>query len=95
VALVECGDKKLLAPAERTYAERRAALIEALAVYGITAHGSSGLGVWVPLDEEVTVVQLLLGRGWAVSPGGALPRSVDDCAAGEVQDGSGRGTRLI
>jgi DNA-binding transcriptional MocR family regulator len=61
--------RKLLARAERTYSDRRAALIEALAGYGITAHGSSGLGVWVPLDEEVAVVQLLLGRGWAVSPG--------------------------
>jgi len=61
--------KKLLARAERTYAERRAALIEALARYGISASGRSGLGVWVPLSEEVATVQLLLERGWAVSPG--------------------------
>jgi DNA-binding transcriptional MocR family regulator len=61
--------KKLLARAERTYAERRSALIEALAGYGISAYGSSGLGVWVPLDEEVVIVQQLLERGWAVSPG--------------------------
>ena len=61
--------KKLLARAERTYAARRAALIEALTGYGITAYGSSGLGVWVPLTEEVATVQLLLERGWAVSPG--------------------------
>jgi DNA-binding transcriptional MocR family regulator len=61
--------KKLLARAERTYAERRAALIDALAEYGIAASGSSGLGVWVPLTEEAAVVQLLLERGWAVSPG--------------------------
>jgi DNA-binding transcriptional MocR family regulator len=61
--------KKLLARAERTYAERRTALIEALAEYGITAQGSSGLGVWVPLTEEAAIVQLLLERGWAVSPG--------------------------
>lgn len=61
--------RKLLARAERTYGERRAALIEALAGYGISAHGSSGLGVWVPLTEEVATVQQLLERGWAVSPG--------------------------
>lgn len=60
---------KLLARAERTYAERRAALVEALAGYGITAYGSSGLGVWIPLAEEVGTVQGLLERGWAVSPG--------------------------
>ncbi|MGZ4411292.1 MAG: aminotransferase class I/II-fold pyridoxal phosphate-dependent enzyme [Gaiellaceae bacterium] len=61
--------KELLARATRTYGERRAALIEALARYGITAYGSTGLGVWVPLAEEVAAVQQLLERGWAVSPG--------------------------
>ncbi|MET0926499.1 MAG: aminotransferase class I/II-fold pyridoxal phosphate-dependent enzyme, partial [Solirubrobacterales bacterium] len=61
--------EKLLVRAERTYAERRAALVEALAGYGIQAHGASGLGVWVPLAEEAATVQQLLERGWAVSPG--------------------------
>jgi DNA-binding transcriptional MocR family regulator len=60
---------RLLARAERAYAERRKALLDALAGHGITAYGSTGLGVWVPLAEEVTVVQQLLERGWAVSPG--------------------------
>jgi DNA-binding transcriptional MocR family regulator len=59
----------LLERSQRTYADRRAALVEALAGYGITAHGDSGLGVWVPLPDEATVVQALLERGWAVSPG--------------------------
>jgi DNA-binding transcriptional MocR family regulator len=59
----------LLARAERTYAQRRAALMGALGRYGITAHGTAGLGVWVPLDEEAATVQQLLERGWAVSPG--------------------------
>jgi DNA-binding transcriptional MocR family regulator len=61
--------KKLLARAERTYAERRGALLAALADRGIDAHGGSGLGVWVPVREEVPVVQHLLDRGWAVSAG--------------------------
>ena len=60
---------ELLSRAERTYAQRRASLIEALAGYGITAYGGSGLGVWVPADEEVDTVRQLLDRGWAVSPG--------------------------
>jgi DNA-binding transcriptional MocR family regulator len=60
---------KLLARAERTYAERRGALLEALAGYDIAAYGSSGLGVWLPVAEEVATVQQLLERGWAVSPG--------------------------
>jgi DNA-binding transcriptional MocR family regulator len=61
--------RKLLARAERTYAERRAALVEALAGCGIAAQGSSGLGVWVPVADEAATVQRLLARGWAVSPG--------------------------
>jgi DNA-binding transcriptional MocR family regulator len=61
--------KELLARAKRAYADRRAALIQALAEHGITAYGSSGLGVWVPLAEEAAIAQGLLQQGWAVSPG--------------------------
>jgi DNA-binding transcriptional MocR family regulator len=53
---------------ERVYAERRAALVEALARRSIPARGASGLGVWVPVAEEAATVQLLLEHGWAVSP---------------------------
>lgn len=55
--------------ADRTYSQRRTALVHALARHGITAYGSTGLGVWVPLAEEAATVQQLLERGWAVSPG--------------------------
>jgi DNA-binding transcriptional MocR family regulator len=61
--------RKLLARTENAYTQRRAVLVEALGRYGITAYGRSGLGVWVPVREEVTTVQLLVDRGWAVSPG--------------------------
>ena len=61
--------RELLARAGHSYAGRRAALIDQLAGYGITAYGRSGLGVWIPLAEEVATVQQLLERGWAVSPG--------------------------
>lgn len=61
--------RKLLARAERTYAERRTALVDALAGHGITAYGDTGLGVWIPVAEEVEIVQQLLERGWAVSAG--------------------------
>ncbi len=63
------GTRDLLARAERTYAQRREALVHALARCGITSYGRTGLGVWVPLPEEVATVQQLLERGWAVSPG--------------------------
>jgi DNA-binding transcriptional MocR family regulator len=61
--------KKLLARAEKTYTERRTTLLSALGGLGIEARGGSGLGVWVPVAEEVPAVQHLLNRGWAVSAG--------------------------
>jgi DNA-binding transcriptional MocR family regulator len=60
---------KLLTRAERVYAERRQALVAALASHGIEAAGDSGLGVWVPLADEAAAVSGLLVEGWAVSPG--------------------------
>jgi DNA-binding transcriptional MocR family regulator len=55
--------------ARATYAERRDALLEALTAHGIAAVGRTGINVWVPVDEEVPVVQGLLARGWAVQAG--------------------------
>ena len=51
------------------YAEQREALLAALAARSIVAHGRSGLNVWVPVPEEVPVVQSLLAAGFAVSAG--------------------------
>jgi DNA-binding transcriptional MocR family regulator len=67
-----CLDKnvdKQLARAERTYTQRRDALIDALRAHDIAAHGSSGLNVWIPLPEESAVIQSLFQRGWAVAAG--------------------------
>jgi DNA-binding transcriptional MocR family regulator len=58
-----------LARAADIYAQRRAALVAALAARGIQAHGRSGLNVWVPVREEARVVSALAERGWAVAPG--------------------------
>jgi DNA-binding transcriptional MocR family regulator len=51
------------------YANRRDALIAALAERGITAHGRSGLNVWIPVPDETGAVARLLHAGWAVAPG--------------------------
>jgi DNA-binding transcriptional MocR family regulator len=58
--------RRLFRRAAATYTERREALIMELARRGITAFGSSGLNVWMPVSEEVGVVQTLLQCGWAV-----------------------------
>lgn len=67
--LREAATTRLLARAERVYADRRHALLAALATRGLEAVGGSGLGVWLPLADEAAAVRELLLQGWAVSPG--------------------------
>jgi DNA-binding transcriptional MocR family regulator len=67
--LADPATDALLARAERVYAERRDALVSALAARGIAAQGDSGIGVWIPFAEEAAAVRELLAQGWAVSPG--------------------------
>ena len=71
-AATMCSDaatQGLLARAEQRYATRRTALVSALAERGIGSHGRSGLGVWIPVEEEAAIVQALAERGWAVGAG--------------------------
>jgi DNA-binding transcriptional MocR family regulator len=60
---------RVLKTAEKTYAERRDGLIEALTGHGIEAHGRSGLNVWIPVPEEAAVLQALMRLGWGVQAG--------------------------
>lgn len=53
----------------RSYARRRDALVRALEVRGVEAHGRSGMNVWVPVSDETGAVTRLLHTGWAVAPG--------------------------
>jgi hypothetical protein len=55
--------------AERTYAERRTALIDALRTRGIPAFGRSGMSVWIPAAEEAGPLTSLAALGWAVRAG--------------------------
>ena len=60
-----------MAAATARYAERRQRLLTALAARGLPGHGRSGLNVYIPVREEVTPAQSLLGMGWAVRGGEA------------------------
>lgn len=59
----------LLARATAAYTSRREILIGELAARGLAASGQSGLAVWVPVADELSVTSALLDRGWAVAPG--------------------------
>ncbi len=63
------GTPALLARASAAYGERREALVAALASQGLRARGRSGLNVWVPVPEEVSMVQGLQALGWGVRGG--------------------------
>lgn len=58
-----------LVVAADTYAERRHAVVDALARQGVEATGRSGLHVWVPVPDEDLVVTGMLTRGWALAAG--------------------------
>lgn len=58
-----------VAEAGRHYDERRQALVDALAERGVTAHGRSGLNVWIPVGDETTACARLSHAGWVVAPG--------------------------
>ena len=62
-------DDGTLELAAATYTQRRQAVIDALAVQDIAAHGASGMNVWVPVSEEVPVVQGMAAHGWAIQAG--------------------------
>jgi DNA-binding transcriptional MocR family regulator len=61
--------QQLVASAALAYSQRRECLLASLQRVGVHALGSSGLNVWVPVDEETGVAGALLQRGWVVAPG--------------------------
>ncbi|MET8232374.1 aminotransferase class I/II-fold pyridoxal phosphate-dependent enzyme [Micromonospora sp. NPDC005298] len=60
---------ELVRRAGESYEQRREGLLAALAEHGLTAHGSSGINVWLPVADETSVVTALRDGGWAVAPG--------------------------
>lgn len=58
-----------VARAEVEYGKRRRAVIDALALHGLKAIGTSGMNVWLPVREEGVALQGLALDGWCVAPG--------------------------
>ncbi|MGZ4530528.1 MAG: aminotransferase class I/II-fold pyridoxal phosphate-dependent enzyme [Mycobacterium sp.] len=60
---------RLVATAERQYADTRRRLSAALAGRAVAAHARSGLNVWVPVPDETVAITRLLRAGWAAAAG--------------------------
>ena len=60
---------ELVRRAAQSYEQRREGLLAALAEHGLTAHGRSGINVWLPVADETSTVTALRDAGWAVAPG--------------------------
>ncbi|KUJ48862.1 aminotransferase class I/II-fold pyridoxal phosphate-dependent enzyme [Micromonospora maris] len=59
----------LIERAADSYERRRRGLVDALAERGLTAHGRSGLNVWVPVTDETVASTMLRDAGWLAAPG--------------------------
>ncbi|MFF5052534.1 aminotransferase class I/II-fold pyridoxal phosphate-dependent enzyme [Micromonospora sp. NPDC000663] len=59
----------LVRRAGESYDRRRERLLAALAEHGLTAHGRSGINVWLPVADETSAVTALRDAGWSVAPG--------------------------
>ncbi|WP_189168272.1 aminotransferase class I/II-fold pyridoxal phosphate-dependent enzyme [Pilimelia anulata] len=58
-----------VAAARAAYADRRDLLRAALADRGLTAHGRTGLNLWLPVADEAHAVTVLRERGYHVAAG--------------------------
>lgn len=58
-----------IATAGESYDRRRLALRDALAARGLRAHGTTGINLWVRVEDETRMVTALRDAGYAVAPG--------------------------
>jgi DNA-binding transcriptional MocR family regulator len=65
----DSGVQALIRRASATYVERREQFLRRLHDLGVPAGGASGMNVWIPVDDETSVVGALLQRGWVVAAG--------------------------
>ncbi|AGZ45393.1 aminotransferase class I/II-fold pyridoxal phosphate-dependent enzyme [Actinoplanes friuliensis] len=58
-----------IAAAGKSYDHRRVALRDALTARGLQAHGTTGINIWVRVEDETRMVTTLRDAGYAVAPG--------------------------
>ncbi|GAA2544048.1 aminotransferase class I/II-fold pyridoxal phosphate-dependent enzyme [Winogradskya consettensis] len=58
-----------VAAAAASYDRRRLALRDALSVRGLQAHGTTGINLWVRVNDETSAVTALRDAGYTVAPG--------------------------
>ncbi|MPM29164.1 Vitamin B6 salvage pathway transcriptional repressor PtsJ [bioreactor metagenome] len=66
------------AHAQATYAARRQALVAELHKHGIAPEqgaDAEGLHLWIPVPDELAVVQAMASRGWAVQSGSPMAQT--------------------
>lgn len=67
--LTDEGSRAEVQQAQREYARRRAALVDALAQRGVTVGGTDGINIWVPVQDEAAALVGLASQGIGVTPG--------------------------
>ncbi|MDT8913400.1 PLP-dependent aminotransferase family protein [Amycolatopsis sp. PS_44_ISF1] len=97
--LTDAATGVLLRRARGRYAERRAALADALAGHGIRARTDDGLALWVPVPDETRTLVTLAANGVSAGPGRrchARPTSASHIrvAIGQLPDDPGLVTDL-
>jgi DNA-binding transcriptional MocR family regulator len=67
--LTDEGSRAEVQRAQREYARRRAALVDALAQRGVMVGGTDGINIWVPVHDEAAALVRLASQGIGVTPG--------------------------
>lgn len=67
--LADPSTRARVAAARETYAQRRLAVVQALARRGISVRGDDGLNIWVPVRDEATALVRLARDDIGVAPG--------------------------
>ena len=67
--LTDEGSRAEVQQAQREYARRRAALVDALARRGVEVGGTDGINIWVPVHDEAAALVRMASQGIGVTPG--------------------------